>query len=35
MKSVEDPEIQLGKEFIIEQLLKIASYMDTADSASR
>ena len=35
LKNVEDPEIQLSREFIIEHLLVIASYMDTADQASR
>ncbi|XP_053406509.1 condensin complex subunit 3-like [Mercenaria mercenaria] len=35
LKKVEDPEIQLGREFIIEQLLLITSYMDTADVASK
>jgi hypothetical protein len=35
LKTVEDPEIQLGREFIIEQLLLITSFMDTADVASK
>ena len=35
LKNVDDPEIQLSREFIIEHLLMIASYMDTADQASR
>ncbi|XP_052249367.1 condensin complex subunit 3-like isoform X1 [Dreissena polymorpha] len=35
LKTVEDPEIQLGREFIIEQLLQITSLMDTADASSR
>jgi len=35
LKTVEDPEIQLSREFIIEQLLLITNFMDLADSASR
>ena len=33
--NIYDPEIQLCREFIIEHLLMIASYMDTTDQASR
>lgn len=35
LKTVTDPEIQLSTEFVIEQLLMLTNYMDTADSASR
>ncbi|KAL4231186.1 hypothetical protein ACF0H5_008768 [Mactra antiquata] len=35
LKTVDDPEVQLCKEFVIEQLLLITSYMDTADAASK
>ena len=35
LKSVVDPEIQLGREFVIEQMLLLTSMMDTADVSSK
>ncbi|XP_052772230.1 condensin complex subunit 3-like isoform X2 [Mya arenaria] len=35
LKNIHDPEIQLGREFIIEQMLLITGLMDMADASSR